>query len=217
MAKKKDPPSELSLLIRGRFPGLKFESQDYKIAGKKLRDGGQEAVISYLTGKGQGKLKDVKRPAKAFVIAQSRPFGEWDIVQVSRQIQEKIFGVPASKGRPKQDGLSETDFNEAVTSLEVGGKYKPNEETRAIFYSLLGMAVPGIHAQAQNALIKLAINTREGVLKKVENRNEKNLTKSKQRQEAGEEANFVAEKAHDEQGYLIHPPGVNQTIPGYQA
>jgi len=217
MSNKTTPPSPLSLLLRAHFPGLKFESQDYKIAGKKLRDGGPEAVISYLTGKGQAKLKDVKPPAKAFVIAQSRPFIEWDLVRVSRQIQEKIFGIPATKGRPKQDGLSETAFNEAVASLEVDGKSKLNEETRAAFYEVLGLDAPSLHAQAQNALIKSAISIREGVLKKVENRNEKNLSKTKRRKEAGEEATFVEEKAHDERGYLIHPPGVNQTIPGYQA
>jgi hypothetical protein len=219
MSKEKTPPSAYAILKAKHFPDLDFEKKHKMMAGRMFKNGASEQeVVQYLQGKGSESLMDVKPPAKSPILAQSRPFDEWEMVRTSRLIQETIFGIPKRGSIPKRDGLSETQFNELVASLEVGGKPMLNKQTRAIFYGLLGIKPPTFHAMAQNILIDLAINIRKGVLKKVDNLNEKNRKKVKRIRDAGEQDVMVPAEvtAHDDRGYLNHPPGVNPTIPGYQ-
>jgi len=77
-------------------------------------------------------------PAKANIVALSRPFEEWPIFKASRDIQEKIYALPYSQAKliPKK-------------SL--------NAETREEFFKLIGFDSGSLHAQGLNLILEYAV------------------------------------------------------------
>ncbi len=222
--------SAFALMREEVFPGLLFKSADLKMAGRKFAKEGREAAIEYLRGKDEERPANFKPPAKGDIIAQSRPFDQWPIVQVSQAIQKYIFG------------LTKAEFDATKTLLYGEGNH-PTTESRRRWFEATGVPDFGFtSAQGLNAIFSSALARYEGVIQKVENRNEKRLKKlSEKNQRLVEEGHaveaYVPETAFhtleslkalsekslvplddlmDKIDRLAQPPGINPCLYGYQ-
>src|SRR5258708_16746196 len=148
--------SPLSQIISKYFNGLRFYPNTIKIAGKMIKNRGEEDCVSFLIGKGLEKLNDFQPPAKALIVTKSRQFSEWPIVKASNAIQSHIYG------------LSSKDFSIPGTSKEEIHKWvEANTIDLCEYHDVQGLNLIFNHAKA----------IYEGVGIKVENRNKKNKAK----------------------------------------
>lgn len=193
----------LQQIMRQHFTGLRFQSGDTKMAGRKLRSGGAQAVVQFLTGKGAKTLCDARPPAKCEILAWSRRYREWPIDIVSRELQTALYRCRREEYELIAGGFSATDA------------------TRQFVLHRLGVDSRGLHAQGLNLIIKNALGIYGGVITRTENANEKkaaSLAKKNARleEEGLEVASFVRKEVTDENGYLLEPPGINPSIYCYQ-
>jgi hypothetical protein len=201
---KAGPTSPLSVLIHKNFEGCRFQIDHLKIAGRKLAREGEAAAIEYLLDKKcEGLPPNFQPPAKGNVIAQSRPFTEWAPYRASVAIQKYIYSLSVDERKVCDPGSS-SDSHE-----------KWFKQTGVQNYGYT-------HVQGLNLIFKHALARYDGVLKKVDNRNEKNRKKAERvnsfrREEGLPEEVFEEEKATDETGHLLQPPGVNHSIYCYQS
>lgn len=196
------PPSPVALLIREHFPGARFLTQDLKLAGRKLKNGSIDDTLAYLQGKQwNGPPPNFQPPVKCLVVAQSRPFDQWPIYDATTKIQTFFYGLR----------VSELD------------SYIPekNAASHRAWFAKTGVRTQFWSVQAQNKMFDLAAGIYRGVLKKVENRNERIQKKmariNEKRAMSGLKLDPVElDTALDEKGRLLHPPGVNRSIYIYQ-
>ncbi len=191
--------SELSELMKSRFPGLKFLSGDLKIAGKKLKLG-PEAAAAYLEGKGMSEAPNVRPPAFCDVVGKSRPFEEWPIYRASVAVQEVVYAMTGEE----LESMASEKYTSAAWHEEWGNKH----------------GVDGLRestVQGANLILKNAINRYKGVLKKVENRNKKAQKKHEARTKEGRGGKLALESAFKEDGTLVNPPGIDKSIRLFQS
>lgn len=195
--------TELAKLLDKHFNGLRFRSDHLKQAGKILKSKGTDEVIKYLADKGSKKPANFQPPAKVNIVAKSRDFCDWPIVKCSNAIQEYLYKLPISI------------FDE-VTSTIIG------KEAHETFFVSSGVDCNGFrNVQGLNLIFKHAVAIYRGVIKKVENRNNKNLKKLHKINETlnnnGKPLRiFVPEVAFDNDGFLLELPGINKNIYCYQ-
>jgi hypothetical protein len=135
-------------------------------------------------------------------VAQSRPFSEWPIVKASNNIQEYIYALPHRLLLTRRPGTSKSDIEAWVktSGVDIGD-----------YWSVQGL----------NLILKHAKAIYDGVITKVENRNEKNKKKIASKNIFLEEnglslISFEEEMALDPDGKLLNPPGINNSIYCYQ-
>ena len=193
-----NPKTPLAQIIADRFPGLGFCGGHLKQAGKILKNQGKDATIKFLTGKSSPKdtIPDFQPPAKVVIVAQSRPFVEWNISKASSTIQEYIYGLSYNELASFIPGPSKKDHDDWInkTGLNLND-----------YQSVQGL----------NLIFGHTKSIYEGVLEKVKNRNEKNKRKP-QTKHNNNETPFEEEQALDNEGKLLQPPGVNRSIYCYQ-
>ena len=162
-----------------------------KHAGRVFKHNGKDEAIKLLDGKGTPKeeFKDFHPPAKCLVVAKSRPFEEWPIYKASSATQASIYALP-KQSLPDADKLTS----------------KASHERFLADYNIDTFGYRNV--QGLNLILKHAINIYKGVEIKVENRNEKQ--RKKHFSHNGDE--FVPDKAFDDAGFLLQPPGINQSI-----
>lgn len=141
----------------------------------------------------RGRPPNFSPPVKATVLAQSRPFGEWPLVQAQEAIQTRVFGWPKDT------------YDQWVAHK----KSLKGEEFSEKFSKTTGIPLPDGQVSALNAIFKNAFAIYSGVETKVQNRNAKKLEKLKKK---GKESTFEEETAYTEEGYLVNPPGVNTIL-----
>jgi len=208
--KTEKPKTALTLLREEVFPGKKYRLDVLKEAGKKLSTKGREATIEFLTGKDEERPQNFQPPAKTSIVAQSRPFDQWPIVQVSLAVQKYIYGLTQSEFEANKKAL----YGETGKAIST--------ESRRAWFEATGVDNFGFTAaQGINPIFSQAVARYEGVIKKVENRNEKKLKKLTKknllRLESGEEIeDFEPEATFNEEGRLLQPPGANPNIYCYQ-
>ena len=196
--------SELSKLIEKYYPGKKFYSNDLKQAGKHLKKSehltakeSEELTVEFLKSCKE-KLYDFRPPAKALIISTSRPFEEWPIYKASESIQKYIYSLT-------KEELEKYNISTDKTSQE--NFFKESLIDNYGFANVSGLNLIFQHTKA----------IYDGVLKKVNNRNNKILKKYKRKIEEGIEIDSPElEKAIDESGHFINPPGINKNIYCYQ-
>lgn len=177
-----------------------------KKAGKILKAEGPEAAETFLQGKGSTQsLPDFKPPAKCLILAKSRPFEEWPISIASRKIQEKVYG------------MTREEFDDLCDPVP------KSKNAHTVWLKRLGLQnLTYRNVQGLNKIIGQAINRYEGVIKKVENRNEKRRSRVAKHNESRKETGLPPEPcepdedAFGEDGHLLQPPGTNPSIYGYQ-
>jgi len=199
--------SPLRLLTEKTVGSKELLKNDRKQAGRILKKNGEAAAVEaaavafIIAHAREGRQPDFVPPAKCNIIAISRPFAEWGISKLSRAIQEHIYALPSDQvpttnviqNKSSQDKwLSETGIDTSEFS----------------------------NVQAFNLIYVAAINRYHGVVKKVENRNEKKRAKlerknERRRENGQDDLVFDGEVALDDKGYLLQPPGVNETIQCY--
>jgi len=185
------------------FKGLRFRSSYLKRAGKILKKEGEAACVAYLTGKDEESPPNFKPPAKCDVVAQSRPFEEWPIVQASVAVQSYVYGLTKEAFEAFNPGTTKQSHEAclAATGIDTCG------------YS---------NVQGLNLIFRQAKNRYEGVITKVENRNKKakkKLTrKNEWRQKNGhsELPEAPEELTFNDEGRLLQPPGINPSLYTYQ-
>jgi len=200
-------PNNIRRIREEHFEGLCFGKDVLTKAGKIYEKDGEEAAIDFLMGKDEEDPPNFKPPAKTTIVAQSRPFDQWPIYQVSQAVQERVFAY------------TEEEFNaskEALFSGDISSK------SRDFWFKTNNISDQGIGAQGLNTILSHAFSRYSGVIKKVENRNKKRLKKlSKKNQLKIEEGleilEFKPDSAFNENGLLAQPPGINPNIYGYQA
>src|ERR1051325_1551427 len=111
------------------FPGLNFLRQHLARAGRILKECGESAAREFLRDKGQIELPNARPPAKCRVIAQSRPFGEWPIALVSRDIQAALYRLRLDDYEP------------------LARDFLPTKPGRKRILDALGVDDRGVHAQ----------------------------------------------------------------------
>lgn len=196
-------------VIDEHFKGLLFRKDILQKAGKIYKKEGEEATISFLMGKDEEAPPNFQPPAKTSIVAQSRPFNQWPIYQVSEAIQKRVFGYTEDEFYAQKKAL----FGEGGAS----------SKSRDAWFKANGISDRGIVAQGLNMILGHAFARYEGVIQKVENRNKKRLDKlSKKNQlrvkEGLEVYEFTPESAFiDGSGLLAQPPGISPNIYGYQA
>ncbi len=185
--------------------GVGLLSKHEKGAAKLLKCKGEDAAREFMLEHAiHGDVPNLKAPAKCSVVAQSRPFDEWPIVQVSNEIQRYIYGLPA---------------NEIPKDIEA----LKRREGQDAWLARAGIDRKGLHVQALQLILPGAVNRYNGVLKKVENRNlvkhdsfqhrnERRLAKGLPELKAEPD-----EVATNETGCLVQPPGINPSLYCYQA
>jgi hypothetical protein len=198
--------TKLSIIMKEFFPGERFPKNVLMQIGKKItnnKDGKEtidvkekEDVVSFLTGKGSKKLLDFQPPAKALIVAKSRPFEEWPIYQASKIFQEYIYGLPHNQ-------------------LSIPGTSKSEHK---LWLEKIGLNI-GTYKDVQglNLIFRHTKNIYEGVIKKVENKNKKNKEKIEIKNKFEKEHGFLLtpfeeETAFDDNGKLKNPPGINNSI-----
>lgn len=180
----------LTLLMRENFPKERFQSTILKIAGKILKKDGKDKAIEYLKGKGSLKLNDFQPPVKCNIIAKSRDFSEWPIAIASNEIQNYTFGLDKN--------TFDNIFNVELT----------RKEDHDLWFSKTKISCDFSIVQGLNLIFEHSKNKFNGVIKKVENYNDK------KREKFGPD--FELKKALTEDLFLIDPPGINACIFGYQ-
>jgi hypothetical protein len=211
--------SPLTLLIQKHFPDQYFLMSDRKAAGKILKHGDEAKVVEFLTGKGSlTPLPDFRPPAKAAVVARSRPFEEWPIYKACVAIQTHVLGLrgditgPSGKRPVMSPGLTQAEFDAAFAAPLI------SSASHKRWLTARGLDTFGFtNVQGLNKIFGATQNRYNGVIKKVDNRNEKNLAKIRAKNarlvEQGEsEEAFEPEHAFDGNGHLLQPPGLNHSI-----
>lgn len=194
MNKIKQEKTPLAKLMNSNFDGLKFTSAVLKQAGKILKKDGELKTVEYMTGKGSiDKLPNFKPPAKCNIVLKSRDLEQFPIYQTSIIIQEFIYG------------LNDDDFKMYFS------KSISNKEQQEEFFEKSNLTVNYNNVAALNLIFKNAINTRNGVVKKVANRNIKLKEKCEKRNLQFEEI-----KVFTDDGLLINKPGINKVIYAFQ-
>lgn len=200
---KSNEKTELSKLMEENVPGVNFSSNILKTAGKRLKNKGKEAAIEYLKNN-QNSQSGFGPPVTCIIIGKSRPFEEWPIYKVSKAIQEHVYK------------LSVND----VGKLE--GKPDRKAEAREAWFRDNQVNNYGYtESQGLNLIFNNAYNTYNGVIKRIENKNEKIEEKIKKCLDEGKtkKAKILKEKIKNpfkEDGTLIEPPGINNNIFCYQ-
>jgi hypothetical protein len=196
MPKDKKSKSELAIIMQENYPKKRFYSQDVKNAGKVLKRAGKDAVIDFLKDKAQDIVYDFKPPAKALIIAQSRPFIDWPIYKASSEIQSHIYALSGDK--MFIPGVNKESIDKYITDFGIN-LHGYNE-------------VSGL-----NVIFRNAKNIYVGHQTKIENLNTKNKDKIDKkniyRSKKGVKLlEFVENKVFGEDGKLLHPPGLNKLI-----
>lgn len=184
-----------------QFPGQKFAKQTYKDASKLFKKN-PESARKFLTEHLGESTYDFQAPAKCLIVAQSRPFSEWPIVQAAKAVQRFVFALPKTEAEKKPE-------NKIQVILDWATKNK---------IDLHGFS----SSQGLNGIVNRAFGIYAGVLKKVENRNAKKQQRleciNKFRVERGETPlTCELESAFNSEGFLQQPPGINPNIYCYQA
>lgn len=184
-----------------QFPGQKFAKQTYKDASKLFKKN-PETARKFLTEHLGEPTYDFQAPAKCLIVAQSRPFNEWPIVQAAEAVQRFVFALPKTEAEKKPENKIRAILNWATN----------NKIDLHNFSSSQGL----------NGIVNRAFSIYAGTVKKVENRNEKRRVRLERinqlRAERGEEPLVdVLESAFNPEGYLQQPPGLNPNIYCYQA
>lgn len=204
MAKEKIE-TPIQSLIRGKFAGQRFLPSALKMSGKILKAKGMEAAVAFLADKGSTKsLPNFKPPAKCTILAKSRPFEEWPVSVASKLIQERVYS------------MTHSEFETLC------GTIPTSKDAHTAWLDKLGLDLEYRSVQGLNKIIAQTINRYKGVIKKVENRNEKRRAALARKNEARlreglspEEAE-PEEQAFKEDGRLLQPPGLNPSVYGYQ-
>lgn len=187
--KEKTP---LAKLMSTNFAGLKFSSTVLKQAGKKLLKYGELKTIEFMTGKEIS--GNFKPPVKCNIVATSKSLEELPIYKASIVIQEFIYK------------LNNDDFNKFFI------KPISSKEQQIDFFNRSNIKIEYHDVAGLNKIFNNAINTRNGVVKKVENRNKKLKEKAEKINLSFEEI-----KAFTDDGYLINKPGINKIIYCFQS
>lgn len=175
------------------FKGKAFYIQDLRMAGKILRSKGEDAVVTFLQNCKESS-GDFQPPAKANVVAQSRPFEEWPIYKVSLAVQGHIFNF--------------TSEQRSQFALELRREFYDRFLTEVGVHSI-GV---GVRAQALGLIFNNALKVYDGVIKKAENKNKKELER------ASKNKNYEpkVDPIFGENGKFLHPPSPNPCIYCYQ-
>lgn len=141
---------------------------------------------------------DFKPPAKASVVAVSRPFEEWTVVKVTEAIQQYVFQATKEEVEKWQESVNEP------AAKGGGGAFIKRwfNETGVNHYGWIEGQV-----QALNHIFKSTFARYLGVEEKVRNKN----AKLKERAEK-EGKEVVCLEAYHSDGKLKQPPGVSSVI-----
>ncbi len=215
------------------FSGIRFRSQDIKIAGKKFKISPNDAkeYLQEACNKYGPLPPNFKPPAKCHVVAQSRDFSEFDIVKSSTLIQSKIYESS------QKDFLS---WSKKEKPYEKALKSKTEHER---WFKETGIKVPYKDVSGLNLIFSHSIGIYNGVVKKINNKNEKlrkridaknkyNELKLNEENERNKNnpgfkpkefvpktfvpKTFVQESAFDENGFLLQKPGINNNLYCYK-
>jgi putative transposase-like DNA-binding protein len=199
MATPKPPATPVALLLRKHFPGNRFRSDHLKMVGRVLKKNGENAAVEYLTGKQEDTPPNFNPPAKCNIVGQSRPFGEWAIHLASAEIQKYVYGLTVEERQRCEPGTSKESHTRWLTETGV----------QTFGYTSV---------QGLNLIFKHTLNRYDGVIKKVERRNEHRLAKQTRIAEARAAEGLpplevdAPETAIGEDGRLLQPPGINHSI-----
>jgi len=195
--------SPLSALCKKHFPGKRFRTNYLKDAGKILKKHGEDAVVAFLSDKQEDEPANFCPPAKVHILAQSRPFEDWPINLASKAIQTYVYGLTADERKTCEPGTS--------------------KESHDRWFKETGVDHHGFTSvQGLNLIFKHTLNRYDGVIKKVETRNEKRRSSVVRINEkkAAEGLPLIAAEAEEtafgEDGRLLQPPGVNHSIYCFQ-
>jgi hypothetical protein len=201
----KPPKTPVAALIDKHFPGKRFRASYLKSVGKKLKNQGEDVAVRFLTGKDEERPPNFQPPAKSNIVAQSRPIEEWPIHKVSVAVQEYVYGL-------------------TVAEKEACSDAGESSSSHAAWFAKTGVENFGYTSvQGLNKIFPPTFNRFDGVIKKVENRNEKKRQKATRINEAkrnkgqSEDPPEAEVKATDDAGYLLQPPGINHSVYGYQS
>lgn len=189
---QQEKKSKFNEFKKANFPGLEFLSKDRNHARRLLKEYGEKRALEYLADKGKKEMPNLQPPAKVNIICTSRPFQEWPIYKVSIAIQEYVYGLTKSQIDQYAPGTSKDSHKEWFKTTGIDNFGFPD--------------VAGL-----NKIFPAAYNRYKGVLKKVENRNNK-LKKKFSRNSKGPDQNSKPVEAFDINGKLLQPPGVNGSI-----
>ncbi len=232
-------PNRYKDLKKQHFPDKHFRQDHDKQGGKifkgltekgALEEQAWAAAFEFLQDKAQNdRPKNFRPPAKALILAQSRPFEEWPIYKVSLGIQRYVFGCGGLSQDERKKYPRTGDPN---TVRDIHGLTKNEFKTlcptdtkgsRDNFFQSTGLPDYGFtNAQGLNYIFDGIAARYRGAEKKVENRNKKCLDRIKKLQEAEREVptellEAVQETAYYDTGHLKEPPGVNHNIYCYQS
>ena len=211
-----------SLWRKQQFPKLNFESKVLKKAGKIFKNEGPEATLEFLSSSESSteRLPNFGPPAKARVVAFSRPPSEWLIARASTQIQEYVYSMTRAEFEKFDKPLR---FSKAKFSCE-GSNYSPGCTQESIDPWLdrtgFGWCRP-LGVQALNLIFKGAAGIYRGAVKAAETRNEKRLARharwnAKLKKYGREPEEFVPIPVFNEDGRLRYPPSPNNSVWCYQ-
>lgn len=181
-----------------------FRRQTMMLVARLLEKGDRDAAVEMLTkeyAETQGQTPDFKPPVKLDVLARSKHFANFPIVQVARDVQAYFFPLTKNEvetwallfGHKKKEGFK-----------NLTGKFFAEK-----FFAETGIDRRGVPVQALNEVFKKTFSVYYGVEKKVENRNKKKLAKLKAKKQ---ESRFEPASAYTEEGKLKNPPGINPLI-----
>ncbi len=195
--------SEFSKVLKKHFPGERFRSSYMKRGGKILAAQGEEAVVAYLQGKSEEEPPNFQPPAKCHVVTKSRDFAEWPIMKASEAIQRYIYALSTTERAACKPGKS--------------------SESHAAWFAATGVSNHGYsHVQGLNLIFDHTLGRYDGVLKKVQLRNEKararleSINASRADEGLPEIKAEEEEVATNETGHLLQPPGINPSFYVYQ-
>jgi len=186
----------------------KLSGGDAKTAGRLYKQGKMEAAREWLL---KGARDDVppnfQPPAKCLVVAVSHPFEEWDISKTNHDVQAYIYAQPL-QAEGHLNGLSEKWEDTSA-------------DQHKLWFEKTGVPDRGLPVQAINKIAKAAVNRAFGVVRKVENRNEKRRSRDNRIAEHNRENGLTEvvreapEVATNADGFLLHPPGIDPSILSY--
>lgn len=183
-----------------KFPKVQFTPKTLKYSGFLFKKGAVEESEAYLREHlNEGNLQPI---ARFDVLAVSRPFAEWPIMQVSAAIQEYVYGLTEDE-RLKEGGIQYT-------------------EDRLAWFTRTGVNHYGYtSAQGLNKIFKLAFNIYDSVPKRLTTNNKKaekraERINAKRLARAQEPIEAKVRPIRTEDGHLAEKPGINPLIHGYQ-
>lgn len=148
--------------------------------------------------------RDFDPTAKCRIVAHSKEsIADWEISKVSKAIQEIFY--KAKKDNPNVFDIKET------------------KESRNTWLARFNIKTKYTNAQGLNLLFKNAKNIYLGVLEKHKNKEEKILSRIKKTNDFRKKKGLkllpipIIDPVVDDNGYLLNPPGINNTLFGYQS